>query len=850
MSAMSPHSRRFGRSCTLRHTTILVGLLLLFGHPLLVPTGTALSGQKRLQADSMRLATPDAAPESSTAVWRDVETPQDCATATEFAIPVIDTNPNDNLTWGVPGNPFGNYVGTYAGFHPAEDWNLVGGNGSDDLGLPVYPIADGVVVKKSSLGTRGYLVAVRHTGTFTIPARSGSSNNQTYTYQSEQVSSITSVYVHINNIPSNITEGACVQKGTTVLGKIMDPGGGPHLHLEVRHPNAVPSSNWSLVGPTSNWATVSGQYTGYYKNLQGMVDAGLRHPRDFIQANSLTTPYQGNVDIVSCNTVSGWAWNNTQPNTPASVGIYDGATLLTTASANQFRQDLLNAGIGNGFHAFSVPTPASLRDGQSHSVWIKILGPAHNLSNSPKSLTCGNVGNLDVADCNVIRGWAANTGQPNTSVHVNIYDGNTLLATVFANELRSDVGSILGDNGLHGFSFATPQSLKDGQTHSISVRFAGTSTHLAGSPRSITCGSQPVYGGYVDGATCNAIFGWAWNQSQPNTSINVDIYADGVYLTTVLANQFRQDLLNAGIGNGQHGFNIPTPQSLKDGQTHSISVRFAGTSTHLAGSPRSITCSSQPIYGGYHDGATCSTIFGWAWNQSQPNTSINVDIYADGVYLTTVLANQFRQDLLNAGIGNGQHAFTISTPASLRDGQTHSILVRFAGTTTSLTNSPRSLACSTSTPIVWNFNSSGNREGWNAFNISAASVQSGIFFIDPAGVDPYIQSGPISISASTYRYVQFSMANNALDSFGNVYFITQADQTWNSAKQVPFNSMNCSPSNCGGNAPFRYFSIDMRQDSDWAGTIIGIRIDPANNGQANTSADTVGWDYIRLSATQ
>ena len=58
--------------------------------------------------------------------------------------------------------------------------------------------------------------------------------------------------------------------------------------------------------------------------------------------------------------------------------------------------------------------------------------------------------------------------------------------------------------------------------------------------------------------------GWAWNPQEPNTPINVDVYSDGVLLNSVPANQFRQDLRNAGIGNGVHGFSFATPNSLKN----------------------------------------------------------------------------------------------------------------------------------------------------------------------------------------------------------------------------------------------------------------------------------------------
>ena len=99
------------------------------------------------------------------------------------------------------------------------------------------------------------------------------------------------------------------------------------------------------------------------------------------------------------------------------------------------------------------------------------------------------VGFFELADCTEIAGWAADRNRLNTSINVSIFDGQTLLTTVLANLPRPDVGTGLGDNGLHGFFFPVPNSLKDGQPHSINVRFESTNVQTTNSPRTITCGT-------------------------------------------------------------------------------------------------------------------------------------------------------------------------------------------------------------------------------------------------------------------------------------------------------------------------------------------------------------------------
>ena len=102
-------------------------------------------------------------------------------------------------------------------------------------------------------------------------------------------------------------------------------------------------------------------------------------------------------------------------------------------------------------------------------------------------------GFVDFVSCDSIVGWAADRTQLNSPILVSIYDGSTFVTNVLANTLRSDVGSYLGDNGLHGFAIPTPSRFKDGQTHTLRVRFEDSTINLTNSPQTLTCGTQTTY---------------------------------------------------------------------------------------------------------------------------------------------------------------------------------------------------------------------------------------------------------------------------------------------------------------------------------------------------------------------
>lgn len=140
----------------------------------------------------------------------------------------------------------------------------------------------------------------------------------------------------------------------------------------------------------------------------------------------------------------------------------------------------------------------------------------------------------------------------------------------------------------------------------------------------------------------------------------------------------------------------------------------------------------------------------------------------------------------------------------------------------------------------WDFNGSGNLEGWSLFNWAGWSVNNGILFFDPAGADPYITSPDIFVDASVLRYVKFNLASNAADMNGKIYFKTSTSNFYSEDKSVAFWVTN--------DGVFRNYIVDMRVNSKWTGKITGIRLDPANNGLMSTNIDTIGWNWIWISS--
>ncbi|RRB09587.1 fibronectin type III domain-containing protein, partial [Larkinella knui] len=100
---------------------------------------------------------------------------------------------------------------------------------------------------------------------------------------------------------------------------------------------------------------------------------------------------------VNCNTLSGWAWDRTNPNTPLTVEFFDGPSIaagtpLGSQLANVFQQHLKDAGKGNGQHWYDFPIPASIKTSTNHTIWARVQGSEFVLKWAPKTINCAGSG--------------------------------------------------------------------------------------------------------------------------------------------------------------------------------------------------------------------------------------------------------------------------------------------------------------------------------------------------------------------------------------------------------------------------------------------------------------------------
>jgi len=166
-------------------------------------------------------------------------------------------------------------------------------------------------------------------------------------------------------------------------------------------------------------------------------------------------------------------------------------------------------------------------------------------------------GYLDVVNTTVISGWAKDQGDDSRSLDVHVYIRTLTDEYVFGIPVTANVNR--GDVGKHGFVYKISWKSYKAQTYKIQAIAIGNSYNmeLIGSPKTFTVRSTE---GNVDYSNkSKGIGGWTWKPDAPNEAIEAHLYiydssGKQVLGKAMAANTYRADLVNAGKGNGYHGF--------------------------------------------------------------------------------------------------------------------------------------------------------------------------------------------------------------------------------------------------------------------------------------------------------
>ena len=250
-------------------------------------------------------------------------------------------------------------------------------------------------------------------------------------------------------------------------------------------------------------------------------------------------------------------------------------------------------------------------------------------------------------------------------------------------------------------AFAAAEEGPDGKAR---YSFIGVLPNLPGLQEEIaltaTVGGQPVphqtlavttrtcaIAGCIDSLNDDVMIGWAFDFTNPQSRVAVELLADGVVIDRMTAAKPRPDLEALGLVDGRCGFRFILPSSLPRDRTVEIGVVLAGTPTHLTGSPV-IRLAEKP-YASHFDGVEGPFAGGWAIDMRNPGTPLMVEAVCDNEVIGSGRADLYRGDVKDAGLPTANCGFRLQLDRPMKQLIDRDISVRVVGTHALIEGSPR-----------------------------------------------------------------------------------------------------------------------------------------------------------------
>ena len=168
--------------------------------------------------------------------------------------------------------------------------------------------------------------------------------------------------------------------------------------------------------------------------------------------------------------------------------------------------------------------------------------------------------------------------------------------------------------------------------------------------------------GMTDPISTLGISGWAFDGVDHSRTIECSLVIDNRHVRNFVANRPNEE---GGAGNhlglGHHAFSVPLPFDFLDGATHFATVLLRDSGLPINSTP--IRFSSESFKpSGHINGVKDLTLRGWACFRSRPEFPVELTVLINHKFRFNVWANQFREDLEKARIGNGHCSFTFAVP--------------------------------------------------------------------------------------------------------------------------------------------------------------------------------------------
>lgn len=181
-----------------------------------------------------------------------------------------------------------------------------------------------------------------------------------------------------------------------------------------------------------------------------------------------------------------------------------------------------------------------------------------------------------------------------------------------------------------------------------------------------------TYRFHLDTVTEKCIGGWACNTSDHNHKPLIEVRSGETVLWQTHATQRREDLVTAGIGNGECAFTLVPKASALNKAITAVDIYIDGmlaqSNLPLTMAPPETVApapSPMPGYGLHLDHYDAQIVRGWVHKDGDDDHRATVEIRSGETVIATGIAEQFREDLLAANIGDGAYCFALTPNLAL-----------------------------------------------------------------------------------------------------------------------------------------------------------------------------------------
>ncbi|WNC71295.1 glycosyltransferase family 4 protein [Thalassotalea psychrophila] len=272
--------------------------------------------------------------------------------------------------------------------------------------------------------------------------------------------------------------------------------------------------------------------------------------------SSSNTALKGYIDMISSGFIRGWVFNKNEPDVSVNYKLEINGEVFFEGTASQYRADLEKIGFGNGKHGFCVEhkLPGNALQGNVIRLLdtnnIELIKPQVIYS---KFITNAK-SNAQVIDVNL----ALNE----LCIEIESSSANEIILQIFDDGFRICQKKISLRNGNNIETVLLPKELLNNKKHEITIgrgdcieylwsdQILLEESLLEHQPNALNSSLK----GYIDCVSSGFIRGWVYNKNKPKEHIDYSIELDGKIISFSTAYDYRKDLIDAGIGNGEHGF--------------------------------------------------------------------------------------------------------------------------------------------------------------------------------------------------------------------------------------------------------------------------------------------------------